>query len=206
MAFFEKIAKLHTQNKALVNPYQFSGFKDHIIREYLDNKNYKVSNKFESIQIKNFKHKSQIYNNSSPFRYFYRRDKASRYPFVYTKLTFSFFPGEIKSSLSSENMLEKNIYTLAISQIWEERLSFIQQFMTRWHGSIHLRFKPNLMGGKIYLEIYTLKVKLEASNGKKVGYFKILEDIFDKINIWKSKVTFEEYNHSIETIYRRLTT
>jgi hypothetical protein len=99
-------------------------------------------------------------------------------------------------------MVRYNAYTLLVSHIWEHRLSLISQLIRRWHGRVKVAYKSTQTGGKITLEVYTLKVKSKYNSNKKAGFFKVFKDVVKLLDIKHRPVTASELDHGLKKVYR----
>lgn len=195
----DEVVKTIHYSKEKANPYEFSKYSHEIIKEFLDNRHSFVKDKkVGKLNI--------LIDKATKFKYYFRKSRLSRYPFVYTKLVFHPFssPHSPGAVLTTANMLKFNSFTLLVSQIWEHRLNLLSQLIRRWHGRVSVRYKSTPLGGKITLEIYTLKVKSKYNSYKKAGFFKVFTDVMGKLNMVKNKVTDLEFDHALKKVYREL--
>lgn len=117
--------KVKRQKNTAENPYEFSKYSREIIREVISSKNTGPQIKNSStLQVLAFDIKTKEYLK---FKYFFRRSKLTKFPFVYAKLRISIFsPFDVNSITEiKKNMLKHNAYTLIISQIFEHRLNLL---------------------------------------------------------------------------------
>ncbi len=71
----------------------------------------------------------------------------------------------------------------------------------RWHGRVKVSFKATNKGGKVILEVYSIKI---GTLKQKKGFGHVWQDVIDLIDLEKNKIGEKELDLSIKRLFRKI--